>query len=558
MFKFGQLEISNDISILPSTRSLAEVKRQLDTVLSVIIVNNQKHFVIKSTEKMLLSDQEDTTIEKWLAKAEWLPSSTCEENKLSLADWRRPAIIVHQGQIFGIVTPEAWIHHLSLENQRMTAYFHALLETVNDAVTAVDQEGRVISWNSIAEQTYGIKRESIIGRKIGEHFQMESIVLHRILDEGRPVRGAYHQPTPDTHVLINASPIFENNRIIGGIATEHDITRIVKLNEELYSFLPDQIHQDKPFSSYIGVGFEIQQALKIAEMTANKDVPVLLSGEPGTGKEMLAQTIHYNSTRSEGPFLTLNCSALPSGLLEAELFGYQGGAFSRETSGKAGKLEQAANGTLFIEEIEQMPMDVQVKLYHSLTEHFFQPVGSTESVPLQARIIAAASPALEKQVRQGEFHHDLYYHLNLMTIELPPLRERNEDIPELVHQFAREFAIKYEKKQPTVSPEVMTALMNYEWPGNISQLRNVIERFILLSDGNRVTLDQLPRSLADKIPVLPQEPQEVVLKAKVSVEEEASMIEEALRKTYGNKSAAAKLLGISRGTLYNKMKDYNL
>ncbi len=557
MFKFGQLDISRDLRILPPTPSVSEVKKQLDLV-SFVIISDQQHYVIQSNEKELLCDHEGLTITEWLKNTNWLPSSLCKENKLSFADWRRPAIVSHQGQLFGVVTAAAWIHHLTQENQRMTAYFHTLLETVNDAVTAVDQEGRVISWNSAAEQTYGIKRETIIGRKIGEHFQMESIVLHRILDEGRPVRGAYHQPTPDTHVLINASPIIEGHSVIGGIATEHDITRIVKLNEELYSFLPDQIQQDKPFSSYIGVGLEIQQALKIAEMTANKDIPVLLLGEPGTGKEMLAQTIHYNSMRSDGPFLTLNCSALPAGLLEAELFGYQGGAFSREPSGKSGKLEQAAKGTLFIEDLDHMPMDVQIKFFQCLVDESFYPVGSIEALPLQTRIIAAAPSSLEKQVRQGEFHHDLYYHLNLMTIEIPPLRERKEDIPELVYQFVKEFSIKYEKAQPTLPPEVMTALLNYEWPGNISQLRNVIERCILLSDGDRVTIQQLPRNIADKAPAVTAEPQEVVLKAKVSTEEEASIIEEALRKTYGNKSAAAKLLGISRGTLYNKMRDYNL
>ncbi|WP_134703446.1 sigma-54-dependent Fis family transcriptional regulator [Ammoniphilus sp. YIM 78166] len=557
MFKFGQLKIIDDIRIFPPTPSLAEIKKQLDQV-SCVIITNQQHYVIKSNEKELLFDHEELTLKEWLEKTKWPPSSLCTESKLAFADWRRPAIISHQDQICGVVTAEAWVEHLALENQRIMAYFHTLLETVNDAVTAVDQEGRVISWNSAAEQTYGIKRDTIIGRKIGEHFQMESIVLHRILDEGRPVRGAYHQPTPDTHVLINASPIIEGHSVIGGIATEHDITRIVKLNEELYSFLPDQLQQDKSFSSYIGVGFEIQQALKIAEMTANKDIPVLLLGEPGTGKEMLAQTIHYNSMRNDGPFLTLNCSALPSGLLEAELFGYQGGAFSREASGKAGKLEQAANGTLFIEDLDHMPMDVQIKFFQCLVEQSFYPVGSTEALPLQTRIIAAAPPSLEKQVGQGEFHHDLYYHLNMMTIEIPPLRERKEDIPELVHQFIKEFSIKYEKPQPTLPPEVMTALLNYEWPGNISQLRNVMERCILLVDSDRVTIQQLPRNIADKAPAVAPEPQEVVLKAKVSTEEEASIIEEALRKTYGNKSAAAKLLGISRGTLYNKMRDYNL
>lgn len=571
MFNFGQLQIDHSYSIFPSHLLLSEVVRKTNPSHSAIIVD-ESHYVLTPYEREQMDSKNDTlTAKKWLKEKKWLPSTVCPLSKLltSRLDWRRPVVVLNDGKIAGVVTSDEWIKYLTKENERLASYFHTLAETVNDAVTAVDHEGKVICWNHVAEQTYGIKQENILGRKIGEHFQMESIMLHQILDEGRPVRGAYHQPAPDTHVLINASPILEGHSVIGGIATEHDITRIVRLNEELYSSLPNHVQQAHPFTSLIGIGLEIQQAIKIAEKTANADIPVLLVGESGTGKEMLAQAIHFNSPRSGKPFISMNCAALPAGLLEAELFGYQGGAFSgEEHSGKNGKLEQAAGGSLFIEEIDQMPFDVQVKFLQCMEHHTFYHIGGTDPIPIRARIIAAASPALETMVTKGHFHEDLYYHLNVVSIEIPPLRERTEDIPELVYQFMKEFTVKYKKPMPSIDSAAMTALMNFDWPGNIRQLRNVVERFILLNDGETVTHHQLPKALTANMPVNAKAPdkaepvrsntQEVVLKAKMTTEKESAAIEEALRKTYGNKSAAAKLLGISRGTLYNKMKEYNL
>ncbi|WP_028401484.1 sigma-54 interaction domain-containing protein [Ectobacillus panaciterrae] len=566
MFKNGQINIDDSFILLEPHTPLIELKNKL-LQYRFVVITGETYYIIKHSEVNFIALGADSLpAAPWLEEMQWLSSevSTITELLEVQIDWRRPVLIENEGRerIIGIMTADEWIRHLNVKTKRLNSYFHTLAETVNDAVTAVDQEGEVICWNSAAEATYGIKRETIIGKKIGAYFHTEDIMLHHILNEGHPVRRVYHRPSSDTHVLINASPIIQDNIIIGGVATEQDITQIVRLNEELYSSLPLLVHQERPFSSIIGGSTEIQEALKIAKKTAYADIPVLLTGEPGSGKEILAQAIHYGGSRKNEPFLSINCTAVPSGFLEAELFGYQGGAFTNdEQTGQAGKLEQAHGGTLFIADIDQMPFDSQVKFSNYLEQQSFQRIGGTESVTTHTRIIAAASPAIEEMMRKGTFHKGLYYHLAVINIDIPPLRERTADIVELVQRFMKEFTIKYKKPMPDISPTLMTTLIKYNWPGNIRELRNVVERIILLNDGDVLTTEHLPKGI---IVTHPQKDHDVSNQDNVlhedptSANEEIATIREALHKTYGNKSAAAKLLGISRGTIYNKIKEYGL
>ncbi|MFP3123725.1 sigma 54-interacting transcriptional regulator [Ectobacillus funiculus] len=569
MLNTEQINLETSFILIEPNTPLVELKNKI-LQYQFAVITGERHYTITNREyNFILSDEDSKSVILWLEEMQWIPSTVLtmsEVLELSI-DWRRPVLIKNEEKenIIGVLTASEWIQSLQIENKKITAYFHTLAETVNDAVTAVDQEGKVICWNAPAEGTYGIKRENILGRKIGEYFHVEDIVLHRILNEGRPVRKAYHRPDSDTHVLINASPIIQNNIIIGGIATEQDITRIVRLNEELYSSVPQLVHPENPFSSIIGTGTEIQQVLQIAQKTTYADIPVLLTGEPGSGKEMLAQAIHYSSSRKNEPFLSVNCISIPPGLLEAELFGYQRKAFMDEGQvGQSGKLEQASQGTLFITDIDQMPFDIQAKLSNYLEHQSFHRIGGTELVTAQTRIIASASPVIDTMVKEGTFHKDLYYQLAVIKIDIPPLRERIEDIVELVQKFMQEFTIKYKKPMSNIDPTVMTVLINYDWPGNVRELRNVVERFILLNDEDVITLKHLPREVVTSSQFIHAGPIAIpsqdtpLYKERVSTNEEAFMIEEALRKTYGNKSAAAKLLGISRATLYNKIKEYGL
>lgn len=566
MFKTGQINLDDSFILTGAHTLLTEVKNMLLQYHFVVIKSGKIHYTLMNNELNLIASSPGTTSAAvFLEEKQWIPSTVLKLSEVfeSTPDWRRPALIADE-DMMGVLTAEEWIHNLQAENKKVTAYFSTLAETVNDAVTVVDQEGKVICWNTTAEKTYGIHRDHIIGRKIGEYFEADDIVLHRILNEGLPVRQAYHRPDSDTHVLINASPIIQDNMIIGGVATEQDITRIVKLNEELYASPPQLVNSEKPFASIIGGSIEMQQVLQIAQKTTSADIPVLLIGEPGSGKEILAQAIHFGSSKKNAPFLTANCLSVPAGLLEAELFGYQRKAFTDgEEVGQAGKLEQASGGTLLIIDIDKMPLNIQIKLSNYLGQQSFFRLGGTESVRTKTRIIASSSPGIEELVQEGHFHKDLFYQLSVIKIDIPPLRERIEDIVELFQKFMREFTIKYKKVMPSIDPTVMTTLINYDWPGNVRELRNVVERFILLNDGDLITTEHLPQGIVSSTQSIYansglSENEPTGKKEELSIKEESLLIEEALRKTYGNKSAAAKLLGISRGTLYNKIKEYGL
>jgi transcriptional regulator with PAS, ATPase and Fis domain len=425
----------------------------------------------------------------------------------------------------------------------------------------VDGAGNVVYWNLTAEETYKIKKEFILGKKIGEHFNEESVLLHRILTEGLPVRGEYHRPNKDTHVLINASPIISDNKIIGGVATEQNITQIIRLNEELDSSSSQLVPKANPFSSMVTANPRFEQALKIAQKVAHADIPVHLTGEPGSGKEMLAQAIHYGGTKADEAFVTLNCAVIPPAMLEIELFGFQKNTpESEQPTLQIGRIEQASNGTLFIEDIDKMPLSIQAKLLDYLVDRCFYRVGGMEKITAPTRIITATSESIDVLLKNGNFNENLFFHLSVITIEIPPLRSRKKDIVSLVEKYIQEFSKKYKKDAPDIHSEVMLHLVNYDWPGNVRELRNTIERIILLNDKPIITSEHLPENLKGKLIIKPAEencrevdPQELSEK-----NAEALEIEEALKRTYGNKSAAANLLGISRGTLYNKIKEYDL
>lgn len=563
MFNFEQLNVDSSFALLESGTSLTKVKKLLERHRFVVLDSTLVYVIAQNEDKQLEGHDPDMSVGEWVRAVSWPASIKCSLARLSelRTSWERPIVASEEPSgIAGIVTAERIIECLLNERRQLLSYLDTFVETVNDAVTVVDRDGRVIYWNRTAEQVYGIEKADIVGKKIGEHFAKDSIMLHRILDEGRAVRQIYHQPAPDTHVLISASPIVDENRIIGGIATEQDITRIVRLNEELYSSLPAKIEPDDPFASIIGMGHAFRQSLEVARKFADFSTPVLLIGESGSGKEMLAQAIHYNGERKAGAFVTVRCGAIPGGLLESELFGYAGGAFTNdEENGKVGKLQLADGGTVLLEEIGLMPLDIQLKLARYLKSKTFYRIGGEEPVQADARIIATTQIPLQPIMEQGLFLDELYYQLQAMSITIPPLRERTEDIPELVHAFIREFTEQYRKPVPKVDPEAMTALMNYDWPGNVRELRNVVERVVILCDGETVTARQLPQGLMAKVlnESMAQE-EELVLKSRLAGQMEEAVIAEALRKAYGNKSAAAKMLGISRGTLYNKMREYDM
>lgn len=563
MFRSGQFQLDDSFTIVNDHIPLKEIKKKLDEY-KFVVVAGEAYFIIHNYEYRLIElGNESTKIIDWLESLNWLPSTvvSADTGYNSDIDWRRPVLVKNEREFIGVLTSEQRIEKLEEQNRQLSAYFQTLAETINDSVTAVDEAGEVLYWNLTAEETYRIKKEQIIGKKIGEHFSDESIILHRILNEGLPVRGQYHRPNKDTHVLINASPIMVDNKIIGGVAAEHNITNIIRLNEELDSNSALLVQKSNPFAKMVSGSPKFQEALKIAQKVAHADIPVHLTGEPGSGKEMLAQAIHYGGTKADGPFITLNCSVIPSGLLEIELFGFQKDIYSTDQQTlQIGRIEQALNGTLFIEDIDKMPLSIQGKLLDYLIDYRFYRVGGVDEIISPTRIITSTSQSIDVLLREGNFNEKLYYHLSVISIDIPPLRLRKEDIVSLVENYIQEFSSKYKKSAPDIDSEVITQLVNYDWPGNVRELRNTIERMILLNDKPYIMSEQLPENIRSKIKENPTS----LKKGEISRQEqefknsEALEIEEALRKTYGNKSAAASLLGISRGTLYNKIKEYGL
>ncbi|WP_291350637.1 sigma 54-interacting transcriptional regulator [Desulfosporosinus sp.] len=493
----------------------------------------------------------------------------CQEH---LNELRTVIVLNPWGEVKGIVTPTLFVSHLLSSWNILNTFFNTLLETVNEAVTVVTNDGTVSHWNSKAQEMYTIPEQAIVGRPIADFFERKDLATLGILDEGRPIRQAYHRPRPETHVQINASPVIYEGKIVGAISTEQDITQVVRLNEEL-SQASSQLRDlkqktnpsDDPFSRIIGKSRSILRTKFLARKVASSEATILITGESGVGKELFAQAIHKDSPRTTKPFIAINCGAIPSALFESELFGYNGGAFTgAERKGKPGKLELAHGGTLFLDEIGELPLELQVKLLRVLQDKCFYRVGGTEPLTVNTRIIAATNRDLAKMIQRGEFREDLYYRLNVIALEVPPLRERTEDIPDLVQALLYEFTQKYLKTLPTLDPEVMLSFLNYDWPGNIRELRNVIERLAILSEGETLNSQYLPSNLtpfSSRLPsvVYPITAQNLqgALKTK-GTSEEITQIKISLEKTNGNKTAAAKLLGISRGTLYYKLNQYGL
>ena len=297
----------------------------------------------------------------------------------------------------------------------------------------------------------------------------------------------------------------------------------------------------------------MQEVQGLLERVAPTDANVLLLGESGVGKEVLANQLHRLSARARGPMVKLNCAAFPANMIEGELFGYAKGAFTGAVADFPGMIAEAAGGTLFLDEIADMPADLQTRFLRVLQEREFRPLGSTKTVSVNFRLIAATNRPIAEAVRTGALRQDLYYRLNTFQIHIPPLRERREDIPALITLFVGRFARQLGKPEPTLAPEALDTLINYAWPGNIRELQNAIEYAVVLADENTITRKQLPREIQ-----LPPALQASALATGAPVlnleNHEKQTILQALAQTHGNKKKAAQILGIHRPTLYGKMK----
>jgi len=319
---------------------------------------------------------------------------------------------------------------------------------------------------------------------------------------------------------------------------------LVKENLSLRQRLEDRYR----FENIIAKSSKMQRVIEIIKVVAKSNATVLITGESGTGKELVARAIHSQSHRRNKPFVAVSCAALPESLLESELFGHEKGSFTGAYAQKKGKFEFANGGTLFLDEVGEMSANIQVHLLRVLEEKEFARVGGNEPIRVDVRVISATNKDLRKAIEKQEFREDLYYRLNVVNIELPPLRERKEDVPLLAEHFLHKFAMENQKEITGFSPESMEIVLDYDWPGNVRELENAIERAVILAKDSLITVADLPQENLSQV--------RLASTGKNLKEVEKNHVLNVLRETGGNYSEAARILGISRMTLYNKAKEY--
>ncbi|SDP64663.1 sigma-54 interaction domain-containing protein [Desulforhopalus singaporensis] len=434
---------------------------------------------------------------------------------------------------------------------KKSASTEVILESISDGVFTVDSDWQVTSFNRAAEEITGIPREEAIGRSCSEVLRSnmcgEDCPLAQTVKDGRPIIGR-------AGVFINASgnriPISistavlrdERNRIIGGAETFRDLSEVEALRRELAG----KTH----LGTMTSQNAEMQRLFQIMPAIAASPSTVLVLGETGTGKELVARTIHNLSLHSRGPFIAVNCGALPDSLLESELFGYKAGAFTGANRDKPGRFALARGGTIFLDEIGEITPALQVKLLRVLQEKSFEPLGAVRTETTTARVIVATNQDLAKLLKQGLFREDLYYRINVIRLELPPLRRRKEDIPMLTESIIDRFNRCQQKNVSGVSTETLALLMAYDWPGNIRELENTIEHAFILCRTGTINNSHLPPEMLK--PTLAAGRTTDLRTIRSVIDTQA--IEAALARNGFNRLAAARELGIHKTTLLRRMK----
>jgi len=482
------------------------------------------------------------------------------------------APVIRDGRVVGAVSVfqdfsrvEAISHELGVV-KGLNRELESIIHSSYDGIWVTDGEGRVLDINEAYERITGIRAKEVIGRTMRELVEegyFDQSVTLLVMKELQSV--TINQTVKGKkQILVTGNPIFdENGRLFRVVTNVRDVTELVSLREQLTK----EMEQSEKYKAELSHLRSLQvrdsclvfrskpmtQIVELAGKMAEVDSTLLITGESGTGKELVAKLIHRQGLGDASPFISINCAAIPEQLLESELFGYEGGAFTgAKKEGKPGLFELAHNGTLFLDEVAELPLTLQVKLLRAIQDKAVTRVGATRAIPVNVRIIAATNRDLAKMLREGTFREDLYYRLMVVPIFVSPLRERKDDIPLLVRHFLDEFNRHFGFRK-TLSPEVIDRLVNYAWPGNVRELKNVIERMIVMSPGNEIGLESLPESIYSKRR-LPAKG----ARLKDAVEEtERYLIEEAWREHRSWKKVA-EVLGVDRATIFRKATKYRL
>lgn len=454
---------------------------------------------------------------------------------------------------------------IDIENVKDDPLLSMVFNAINDGILITDGSGTVTYVNSAYCKITKVQRENIINKNVAD--VRKGSRLPDVLKNGKPLRGLKRCESNYEYVA-DIHPIITEKRVIGAISIIRDITELASLSSKLNDYYQEvtklknkvsEIHKAKyTLDDIIGKSLAIEKAKSMSSRVADSDVPVLILGESGTGKELFAHAIHNLSTRSNYPFVPINCASFPPNLLLSELFGYETGAFTgANKGGKLGLFEIANNGTLFLDEIGDMDYELQSKLLRVLETGEFIRLGGTKPITVNVRIISATNRELDKMIQQNLFRQDLFYRLNVVSIKIPPLRERSEDIPILTDFYMKRLNAK-KNSIYAISPEALDILANYDFPGNIRELINTLEFSVNVCTTGKIMPQDLPLISKIKTRLAPAGRNTTFSAFKAS---EENAIITALE-TYGlsvtGKREAAKHLGISLATLYNKIKQYSI
>ncbi len=431
----------------------------------------------------------------------------------------------------------------------------AVFDQLSEALLLYDKDFLITGVNEAAEKMFGMTADEMVGKECREVFRCEDCepgcgMLVGLGDapsvSNTTLRLRSDNGRERLAIIRTRQLLDENGRVTGAVASVKDIT------EETTAQKREIIAESQSMSDVLHF---------VRRVAASEATTILLEGENGTGKDLVAKTLHYQSLRQAEPFIAINCAAIPDTLLESELFGYEKGAFTDARQQKRGIFELADKGTLFLDEIGEIPLMLQAKLLRVLEEQSFRRLGGLKDIQLDLRVIAATNKNLREAVKEGAFRQDLYFRLNVIHITIPALRERPEDIAPLVSFFIDHYNNKFKRRIEGITPEAQRLLLTHDWPGNVRELRNAIERAMILEEGSHITAASLPMAvshtgarqvvLAPSIPAVPD--------SGMSLEDnERALLNRALEKTGGNQTQAARLLKITRDTLRYKMKKFSL
>ncbi len=489
----------------------------------------------------------------------------CEETKVLKG-------VITQKELLAIYKTVVQQYEKSKETNE---WYQLCFDTAYEGLAIVDETGIIKLFNETYSRYVGMSKEEAIGRPVEQVIENTRIPI--VLATGIPERNQIHR-LQGQEMVVHRMPIWKNGQVVGAVGMliyegVSEIQQIMTKKGAMEQQKMDSSHRsNKPiarkrmsFEEILGESPAISQTKKIARKAALSKAPVLISGESGVGKEQFARAIHDTGIMRNGRFVSVNCAAIPDNLLESELFGYTEGAFTgAQKGGKQGKFELAHKGTIFLDEIGDMPLSTQVKILRVIQEKEVERIGGIEPIPVDFRIIAATNKNLEQMVRKGEFREDLYYRLHVLPLHIPPLRERKKDIPLLISSQLSILCETYGITQKTIDKDVMQLFFRYHWPGNIRELLNVLERLFALTSESHVKVSDLPKEFLQTEKVQAYMTNSSPLHERREArqldqeEEEKTVIEKVLKEVKGNKSEAAKRLGITRATLYNKLSRYQL